>query len=412
MRIATLNQSYPPMISGAALFSCHLAEALAERSHEVLVLAASDLGKAYCQRGGSLTVQRFRSYPNPQRVEQRFLLWPASEIKAALRDFSPEVIHLHEPFQMAYFARLYALQRRVPCILTIHGLPTLISAHVPEMHNFKQAVEKGLWKYASLVAQQFDTLVTPTETISAMVAERTGVHPRVVSGGVDLRTFHPVPRRSPAEIRLREDLGINARAQIILHVGRLDAGKNADRILRAAGLILQDPSMKEVHLLCVGDGCQKSQLIQLARDLRIAGNCHFPGYIADPVRLVAIYGMADLFCMASEIETQGLVLLEAAACGLPLVAFNATAVHEIVRQGENGFLVPAGDVSRMAEAMITILQNPGLAKQMGLASRQASLAHDFNRTVDAYEDIYHTAIQERAAREIGSKALTSQAASR
>ena len=121
MRIAVLNQSYPPMISGAALFSGHLAEALAERGHEVLVLAASDQGKAYRQRCDNLTIQRFHSYPNPHRVEQRFLLWPANEIKAALLDFAPEVIHLHEPFQMAYFARLYsaaegcALHPNHPC---------------------------------------------------------------------------------------------------------------------------------------------------------------------------------------------------------------------------------------------------------------------------------------------------------
>jgi 1,2-diacylglycerol 3-alpha-glucosyltransferase len=410
MRIAVLNQSYPPMISGAALFSGHLAEALAERGHEVLVLAASDQGKAYRQRRDNLTIQRFQSYPNPHRVEQRFLLWPANEIKSALRDFAPEAIHLHEPFQMAYFARLYARQRGVPCILTIHALPTLISVLVPEMHNYKQAVEKGLWKYAALVSQQFDVLVTPTETISEMVAERTGLRPRVVSGGVDLRIFHPAPLRSHMATSLREELGIREGAQIILHVGRLDAGKNVQMILQAVGLTIRDLSVKDVHLLCVGDGCEKAHLVKLAQDLGIADNCHFPGYISDAGRLAAIYGMADLFCMASEIETQGLVMLEAAACGLPLVAVKATSMHEIVSDGVNGFLVPAGDVRRMAEAMKAILRDPGLSEKMGLASRQASFAHDFNRTVDAYEEIYLTTIQKRAAQKTRNKAFTDQVA--
>jgi len=408
MKIAVLNQSYPPMISGAALFSGHLAEALAERGHEVLVLAASDQRRAYRQKCDNLTIQRFHSYPNPHRVEQRFLLWPANEIKAALRDFAPEVIHLHEPFQMAYFARLYARQRGVPCILTVHALPTLLSALVPGMQNFQQAVEKSLWKYATLVSHQFDALVTPTETISEMVAERTGVRPRVVSGGVDLRIFHPAPLRSQMATRVREELGIREGAQIILHVGRLDAGKNVQVIIRAAGLTIRE-SPKDVHLLCVGDGCERPNLVKLAQELGIADNCHFPGYIADPDRLAAIYGIADLFCMASEIETQGLVLLEATACGLPLVAVKATSMHEIVHDGVNGFLVPAGEVRSMAEAMTAILRDPGLAKKMGLASRQASFAHDFNLTVDAYEEIYLTTIKDRAAQKTGNKALANQA---
>ena len=151
---------------------------------------------------------------------------------------------------------------------------------------------------------------------------------------------------------------------------------------------------------------RKPHLVKLAQDLGIADKCHFPGYISDAKRLAAIYGMADLFCMAPEIETQGLVLLEATACGLPLVAVKATSMHEIVSDGVNGFLVPAGEVRSMAEAMTAILRDPGLSEKMGLASRQASFAHDFKLTVDAYEEIYLTTIQDRAAQKTANNALS------
>ena len=92
MKIAMLGQSYPPMISGASLFICHLAEALAERGNKVLVLAASDQGESYYQKSDNLTVLRLQSFPNPMRVNQRFLIWPENEILSALREFAPDLL--------------------------------------------------------------------------------------------------------------------------------------------------------------------------------------------------------------------------------------------------------------------------------------------------------------------------------
>ena len=409
MRIAILGQSYPPMISGAALFTCHLAEGLAKRGHKVLVLAASDTGKTYLQERGNLTIQRLRSHPNPHRVGQRFLLWPAKEILSALRTFRPEVIHLHDPFLMAYCARFYARRTGVPCIITIHALPTLVSVLAPEIPKLKQAIENCLWKYATWLCKQIDVEVTPTETISKMITERIGVHPLVVSGGVDMEIFHPAPPRSQEAANLREEFGINPKARIILHVGRLDAGKNVQAIIRATRLTIQALPSKDVHLLIAGDGCEKQRLQELACELDIINHCHFTGYISDPKRLAAIYGMADLFCMASEIETQGLVLLEAAACGLPFVGVDATAIHEIIKDNVNGFLVRPGDMRGLAGRMTSIMQDPGLSKRMGFASRQASLGHDFTRTVQAYEGIYLAAIKDHATSTISNKSMIHQA---
>jgi 1,2-diacylglycerol 3-alpha-glucosyltransferase len=396
MKIAILGQSYPPMISGAALFSCHLAEALAERGHEVLVLAASDRGKPYCQQRGRLTILRLQSYPNPKRVSQRFLLWGANEIRAALRDFSPQVINVYDPFQIAYFAKTYAHRAGIPCIFTIHGLPSLVSALAPDVPGIQHIVEKGLWGYASWLLQQFEYQITPTATIARLVAEQTGIRPHVISGGVNLNTFCADPLPSQMETSLRDDFGIPGDAKIILHVGRLDTDKTVKTVVRAAALAMNSLPIKNVHLLIVGDGCEKLHLIRLTEELGIAGFCHFPGYISDPNRLSTVYRMADLFITASEIETQGLVLLEAAACGLPIVAVNAMAIPEMVTDGVNGFLVQPGDVAAMAQGVADILSEPGIHERMRKASRQASLAHDFNYTVGAYEVSYLSAIQNQA----------------
>src|SRR5512143_3698096 len=99
MKIALLAQSYPPMVSGAAIFVQTLAEGMARRGHQVLVLTASDRPSGYSESKGNLTIRRVRSLRNPFRVGQRFALWPFREIAAALEAFQPDVIHLHDPFQ-------------------------------------------------------------------------------------------------------------------------------------------------------------------------------------------------------------------------------------------------------------------------------------------------------------------------
>jgi glycosyltransferase involved in cell wall biosynthesis len=145
--------------------------------------------------------------------------------------------------------------------------------------------------------------------------------------------------------------------------------------------------------LVVGDGTQRGRLEQLSTWLGIGDRSHFPGFISAEDGLPALYQMSTVFTTASEIETQGLVLLEAAACALPIVAVQATCLHEIVNQGENGFLVRSGDITEMAECIISLVGNPTLAHEMGQMSRRIVESHSMDKTFTAYEDLYLTALK-------------------
>ena len=94
MRIVYLTQSYPPMISGAAVFARQLAEAMAERGNQVLVITASDNSQPYLFHNENLTVLRLRSYHNPLRVGQRFPFYPRHAMLKALREFQPDIISI------------------------------------------------------------------------------------------------------------------------------------------------------------------------------------------------------------------------------------------------------------------------------------------------------------------------------
>ena len=114
-----------------------------------------------------------------------------------------------------------------------------------------------------------------------------------------------------------------------------------------------------------------------------------------PPDLFEVYKVGDVFATASEIETQGIVLIEAAASGLPLVAVDKGAVAEVCVDSENGYLCEAGNVSEISAAIMKILLDDGLRKRFAKKSIEIASEHDFERTLDKFENIYRRVVQEK-----------------
>lgn len=402
MRIAYITQSYPPMVSGAAIVAKNLAESMATRGHQVLVIAASDRGESYKTISEDLTILRLSSMHNPLRVGQRFILSPRQVFKKALHDFQPDIIHSHCALQLGVQSLGFARRRRIPILLTIHALPNFAAKYLPPLFSdFQPAFEASLWMYAWIVLRQFDMVTTPTPTTTCMISAMTGVRPISISNGVDLNRFSSSRLSPDFEAALRTRLNLPFRAPVILHVGRLDADKRVDQVIRASALAMRNT---DAHLLIVGDGCQKSSLINLCQTLGIKRRCHFPGYVSMQEGLPEVYRLADLIVTASEIETQGIVLLEAAASGLPIVAVRATCIPEVVHDGENGYLAESNDISGFAEAITHLLTNPEKACEMGRAGRHQITEHNIHATFDIYERHYKKIIRKKALQHSSVKA--------
>jgi 1,2-diacylglycerol 3-alpha-glucosyltransferase len=397
MRIVYLTQSYPPMISGAALFAQQVAEAMAQRGHQVLVIAASDRDHPYLVQNGALTVLRLQSIYNPMRIGQRFLLYPRLEIMKALHDFHPEVIHAHEPLQIGLLGIEYATRANIPIILTIHQLPCFIASYLPNL--FKAHVETVLWIYARWLSQKFTSIITPTQTISTLVTEMTGLQANTIGYGMDLHTFRPL-LSCDEDIAIRQKWNLPPSVPILLHVGRLDTDKRVDRVIHAAAQTLTET---QAHLLIIGDGTQKPALKKWCGSLGISDRVHFTGYISKEDGLPELYRIASLFVTASEIETQGIVLLEAAASGLPIVAMRATCIPEIVHHGINGYLAESTDFNGLSNAMSVLLKGPQKAKLMGKASLTLASKHDLRYTNNAHEQLYSRLVRQVQTQRVEAK---------
>jgi glycosyltransferase involved in cell wall biosynthesis len=311
----------------------------------------------------------------------------------ALREFKPDVIHVHDPLQLGFLGAEYAKRAGIPSIVTIHAVPWLVSTNFQFAPGLASQIESILWMYAYWFVRQFPLAVTPTLTISHLIRRIVGVQPETISNGIDLQTFHP--RSSSQDGNdLRKKLNIPAGVRVILHVGQLHSGKKADLVIRAAAQAMQHTN---AHLLIVGDGPQKPDLIKLSKTLGISDRVHFPGYIKKEEGLPEAYRLSGVFVTASEIETQGLVLLEAAASGLPIVAVRATCIPEIVDNEINGHLADPGDVKGLGNAILEILENDPKAKTMGNASREIAEKHALQYTINAYEKLYLHLLGSRAA---------------
>jgi 1,2-diacylglycerol 3-alpha-glucosyltransferase len=391
MRIAYLTQSYPPMISGAALVVERLAKSMAEREHQVLVIAASDKNYPYASYQENLTILHLKSIHNPLRVGQRFLLYPRLKILQALREFFPNIIHTHEPLLMSQLGLEYADSTDIPILLTVHQIPSFAASYLPNVTGIRSVSESLLWAYARRMQRRFTSVITPSHTVSDLVTRMTGIQPTTISNGISLETFHPY-LSSDDNTTLRKRLHLPPQVPVILHVGRLDIDKNVERVVQAAAQAMQQT---DAHLLIVGDGSQRHTLMKMCETLKIADRVHFPGYLTLQEGLPEIYRLASLFVTASEIEVQSLVLLEAIASGLPIAAVRATFVPEIVHDRVNGFLVESGDIQGLANTISTLLKNPRQGCEMGKISRRLAETHDIHISVDLHEQFYSGFVKQK-----------------
>ena len=403
MRIAYITQSYPPMVSGASIVANNLAENMVARGHKVLVIAASDRGKSYKSINGNLAILRLRSYHNPLRVGQKFILSPRHAFLHALQDFQPDLIHTHDALQLGIFSLIYQRKQKIPVVLTVHALPNFVAEYIPVVFpSFRSTIETSLWMYARLILPQFDTVITPTPTTSEMIFSMTKVQPLSISNGVDLDTFNPVHLTQDHELALRAQYNLPPHVPIILYVGRLDTDKGVEQVIMAAAQAMRTT---DAHLLMVGDGRQKSALLKLCKTLGIERRCHFPGYISIEEGLPDIYRLSNLFVTASEIETQGIVLLEAAASGLPIVAVKTTCIPEIVRDGLNGCLAEPKDINALAKGIANLLKNSDGAKMMGQVGRLLVNEHNISTTFNSYEQLYAGLIKQKTTLPLPERAI-------
>jgi glycosyltransferase involved in cell wall biosynthesis len=205
---------------------------------------------------------------------------------------------------------------------------------------------------------------------------------RVVPNGVDPELFRAVP--ADARESLRRDLGVSS-AFVWIAIGRFEVAKDYPNMLRAFARVR--PASPDAVLLLVGKGSLREATEAVVRELDLGDRVRFLGVRSDIAELVSA---ADGYVMSSAWEGMPMVLLEAAAGGLPIVSTRVGGNHEVVRDGESGYLVPPQDSEALAAAMLRLMAlDPSARRAMGDRGREQVRAHyGLHRVVERWEELY------------------------
>ncbi|MCS7220088.1 MAG: glycosyltransferase family 4 protein [Anaerolineae bacterium] len=217
--------------------------------------------------------------------------------------------------------------------------------------------------------------------------------PIVILNGVDVIQF---ARKPDLSFVVRGRLGLSPSAKMLISVGRLQVEKGLHLLLQALAR-LRRPG---VHLLIVGQGRDEARLRRLAQRYRLASQVHFTGFVPHE-ELPAYLNAADIFVMPTLcVEGLPMVILEAMACGLPIVASDIGGIPTAVDHGRNGLLFPPGDVDQLAGHIGRLLDEPGLACALGEAARAKAVEQfSLERMVRDTEAVFLRVVHEARRRE-------------
>lgn len=374
------TDTYPPQVNGVSVVTALSVEGLQARGWEVEVVAPSYPGDApnpFRVEGsgsGSAATTGIPSLPMPLYPDLRLAAPAGATVSGVIDRFAPDIIHSATEFMVGRLGQRGGLRRGIPLVSSYHtdfsryagsyGVPWLrapVGQYLARFHRRSQRV------------------FTPGHP-ARQDLKRLGVTSVEVWGrGVDIGRFHPE----------KVDLGLR-RAYVpddtllFLHVGRLAAEKGVERILAAFRQArLQVGARHPMHLIIAGAGPREDALRAQA-DQHVT----FLGNLDRTSMLPRLYASADAFLFASETETLGLVILEAMASGLPVVATPAGGVADHLRDGLNGLAFPAGDVPAMARAIGRLALQAGTRRGLGAGARRTAESLGWERELDRLDASY------------------------
>ncbi|MFA5076208.1 MAG: glycosyltransferase family 4 protein [Patescibacteria group bacterium] len=354
MKIAQVVCSFPPYKGGMGNVALHYSLELAKLGHKITVVVPH-----YKEREMPYMNFQLKSFvpwlSHGQAAYLPQLLWQ-------LRHF--DIIHLHCPFFGTAWP-LYWLKKLRPkntkLVLTYHM--DVVGQGLLARYFYWH----GRYLLPQIIKVADKVIVTSSDYIqSSNIKELANKYPDKfieIPLGVDLKQFKPAAK----DKNLLEKYQITTEQKVILFVAALDSAhyfKGLSFLLE----VLSQIKDQNIKLLVVGRGNLKKDYEQLAVDFNIRDQVNFVGYVNDE-DLVKHYNLSDLFVLPSidKSEAFGLVLVEAMACGKPVIASNLAGVRSVVDDGVNGLLTEPQNVEDLKEKIMKILDNPELADRFGQA---------------------------------------------
>lgn len=342
MNICMFTNTYLPHVGGVARSVSFFAEDLRKRGHRVLVVAPTFPGNNAREEENHVlrvpAVQNFNGSDFSVRIPIPLM------IDKKIDEFMPEVIHSHHPFLLGDAAFRAASRRDLPLVFTHH---TLYEQYTHYVFPDSSAMKRLAVEIATLYANLCTRVIAPSGSIARLIRERGVTTPvEIISTGVDIAFFKAGDGRSFRHAhRIPED------APVIGHLGRLAPEKNLEYLSEAVIKALKGLPEK-ARFLVVGGGPSEKTIRGMFEQEGLNDRLVLAGKKTGR-ELADAYKAMDLFVFSSKSETQGMVLVEAMAARVPVIALDAPGARDVLDDGKNGRLLPGDATAALFAESIT-----------------------------------------------------------
>jgi glycosyltransferase involved in cell wall biosynthesis len=388
MRILVLNYEFPPLGGGAGNVTAQITRHLVRNGAEVVVLTSHFKGLPRVEQRDGYTIHRV---PAMRRRLDRcsvpemgaYVLGAIGPALKLASSFRPDLMHVYFGMPTGVVALLVHQLKGIPYLLSLQGgdVPGFLGKELALLHGATLPMSKLVWSRAgALIVNSKGLHERAVKTLPGRTFE-------IVPNGVDLEAYRP------AQVRADDD-----KVRLIF-VGRFANQKGLPYLLRSLATFAPS-ELRKLEVELVGGGPEEERLKALTSELNLSEVVRFPGWVSRE-EIIARYQRADLFVLPSLDEGMPLVLLEAMACGKPVVGTEISGTRELVQHGANGLLVPPADVDALAQALRTVVADPNLRERMGRKSRALVSNYDWSCIADRYLELSEQMLHGRTVRAFG-----------
>ncbi len=354
LNVCLINDSFPPVIDGVANAVMNYASIIEEKYGSATVAAPF-----YPKTDDSVYPYKVVRYPsiNTEKLLNYRTGYPFSpEAFAEITERKTDIIHSHSPFTSAFLARTLREVLDAPVIFTYHSKFDMDIAKKVKSRYIREKLLRRIVKNIEACDEVWVVSEGAGENLRSIGYKGDYI---VMQNGVDI----PKGKLPSEEIeKAAAEYPIPENIPVFLFVGRMAWYKGLDTLLEALAEIKAGGD--EFRMVFIGGGFDKEEIEEYAKELGLWENCIFTGPIRDRHAIRVWYCRANAFLFPSVYDTNGLVVREAAACGLPSVLIAKSCAAEGITDGKNGFLCE-NDPKNFAEKLHEICENPEKAAEIG-----------------------------------------------
>ncbi len=387
LNIAIVHDNITHHTDGGIISTLRFAHHLNKSGHKVIFISGKPKGKKEdIEYFKGIKTYRSFSILLPKTKNQFLIAFPSvKKLKKIFSEEKIDIVHTMIPTPSAFSAIKAAKSLGKKVVIHSHTQPENIFLYLPEMMRTKK-MNSLFYKFLIWAYEKGDKIICPSKFAEKLLKDnKSYLKTIVISNGVDLTKFNKLNKNN-----FIKKYKLSKKHKRILFVGRIDPDKSIDTLIKAMPIILSKFKNTEVDI--IGSGNLKVHMEDLTEKMGLHNKIKFYGKVSDE-DLVNAYNSADIFVLPSLAELEGMVVLEAMACGKPLLIANSKASASTYFVDGNGFLFNPKDPKDLAKKALILLKNEKLLKKMSKRSLEIIKDYDINKSGSKLEEVYYSLLK-------------------